>query len=218
MNIDNHKEKSKIRELYLEKFLAHKPDPNEDSGIHENLKSYLLNIPDDSYVLSYFNRGQEFNIIELLKDVKNIKPDLNIYAPKIMSLKNAGARMDFYKLKFINNSSKDGMDIDYRFLEKSSFGIIEPKANAKKIFLPEFADLESMNIVVIMPGLVFDKFGNRIGFAGGYYDRYLERLNGHGTYIVPLREIQKFDENIPATEHDIKVHIHIDKNGITDLI
>lgn len=64
-----------------------------------------------------------------------------------------GKEMDFYHI-----SSCDE-------LTPGAFGIPEPVGNDRCI--PTQKD------VIIMPGLAFDKNGNRIGYGGGYYDKYL---------------------------------------------
>ena len=56
--------------------------------------------------------------------------------------------------------------------ETSRFGIREPKMEDKRSYIPNERD----SIFVAMPGAVYDKKGNRIGYGGGYYDKYLQGL------------------------------------------
>ncbi len=50
--------------------------------------------------------------------------------------------------------------------EKSSFGVFEPISD--RYYSPDEIDL------LIVPGIIFHECGYRIGFGGGYYDRYLQ--------------------------------------------
>lgn len=54
-------------------------------------------------------------------------------------------------------------------LRKSTFGILEPE-QIKEVNLSEI-DL------VLVPAVAVDRFGNRIGFGGGYYDKFLSQIN-----------------------------------------
>lgn len=66
---------------------------------------------------------------------------------------------------------------------------------------------EGKNVLVIMPGAVFDKEHNRIGYGKGFYDRYLEK---HPTYhTLALAFLLQFIENIPADTHDKKPEVII---------
>mgnify|MGYP003295633210 FL=1 len=75
-----------------------------------------------------------------------------VVVPKVQ-----GDRMEFYEIA------------SYHDLEPGCFGIMEPK-----ITCMEITDIPK-NSVVIMPGVAFDKTGNRIGYGKGYYDKYFSK-------------------------------------------
>lgn len=54
--------------------------------------------------------------------------------------------------------------------DETSFGVLEPHDG--KIYSPDEIDL------MVVPGVAFTASGQRIGFGGGYYDRYLQKYNG----------------------------------------
>ncbi len=60
-----------------------------------------------------------------------------------------------------------------RDLKPGAYGILEPVTEEK-------AATETIDLVIV-PGVAFDKNGNRIGYGAGYYDRFLQRkeLPGH---------------------------------------
>ncbi len=78
-------------------------------------------------------------------------------------------------------------------LEPGSFGIMEPKK--------ECALCETEKGLLLMPGVAFDVACHRVGYGGGYYDRYLERHPGL-VHIALAFEFQVFEE-VPFEAHDI---------------
>lgn len=71
-----------------------------------------------------------------------------------------GDEMEFYR---VDNVAE---------FKVGTFGVREPEADEIKRFVPNENDC----IVMIIPGAVFDKEGNRIGYGKGYYDKYLQKL------------------------------------------
>ncbi|HHY73014.1 MAG TPA: 5-formyltetrahydrofolate cyclo-ligase [Bacillus bacterium] len=81
-------------------------------------------------------------------------------------------------------------------LEVVYYGLEEPKeAETKAISLNEI-DL------LIVPGLVYNKTGYRVGFGGGYYDRFLSNYNGRTAALA--FEVQLVEE-LPIEPHDMPV-------------
>ncbi len=83
---------------------------------------------------------------------------------------------------------------EHTVLKRSSFGVLEP--TDAKLYLPEAIDL------LIVPGVVYNRSGYRIGFGGGYYDRYLENFHQSTCSLVFCEQIndqwqpESFDQQI----------------------
>ncbi|WP_311407175.1 5-formyltetrahydrofolate cyclo-ligase [Liquorilactobacillus uvarum] len=88
-----------------------------------------------------------------------------IFVPRI----RARHQMDFFQLR--NDT----------VIKKNDFGIYEPQGK-NGLILKEDIDL------MIVPGIAFSSEGDRIGFGGGYYDRYLLNFKGATVSLAdPLR-------------------------------
>jgi len=83
-------------------------------------------------------------------------------------------------------------------VEKSSFGLLEPKLEFRRPFPPEKIDL------VVVPGLAFDEKGYRIGYGAGYYDHFLARCP-QAIFIGLAYEMQIVASAFPK-EWDVPVH------------
>ena len=85
-------------------------------------------------------------------------------------------------------------------LEAGAYGIREPRAG-----LPSVPESEYKGSVCIVPGLVFDREGYRVGYGGGYYDRFLANYTGDA--IAPVRDGFLYDGALPRDEFDRKAKI-----------
>ena len=56
-------------------------------------------------------------------------------------------------------------------------GILEPQE--KEPFTEKLVSLKPEKVLMLMPGAAFDDKGNRIGYGGGYYDRFLSQMGGY---------------------------------------
>lgn len=75
------------------------------------------------------------------------------------------------------------------------FGVMEPKEEALRPVDPNILDL------VIVPGVVFDIEGYRIGYGGGYYDRFIPRLSNK-TITISLAFHMQLIDTVPTSEYD----------------
>jgi 5-formyltetrahydrofolate cyclo-ligase len=91
--------------------------------------------------------------------------------------------MDFFQW-----SSKDPLTIN-------KYGIPEP--TSKKIIYPN---------ILLVPLLAFDKYLNRIGYGGGYYDRYIKKIKTKKKILTIglAYSFQKVKE-IPVNKYDKKL-------------
>jgi 5-formyltetrahydrofolate cyclo-ligase len=92
-------------------------------------------------------------------------------------------------------------------LETGHFGIREPKLQHIRLGDSSLIDL------VLVPGVAFDKKGNRIGFGAGYYDRFLKRLK-EGAVSAALAYSFQIVDHIPSDEYDIPVDYIVTEKGI----
>ena len=79
------------------------------------------------------------------------------------------------------------------------FDIPEPKEKYRRIVPPENTDL------VIVPGIVFDPRGYRLGYGFGYYDRFLTMLSTEIPTVGLAFEFQ-IVETLPIEKQDVPVH------------
>ncbi len=92
-------------------------------------------------------------------------------------------------------------------LVTGAYGIREPDA-----CVPELTDWQRLGWI-IMPGVAFDRRGGRLGYGGGYYDRFVAKLEAEAARtpaaaaplrIAPAYELQLLAE-VPMEEHDFRV-------------
>ncbi|WP_267202059.1 5-formyltetrahydrofolate cyclo-ligase [Limosilactobacillus kribbianus] len=80
--------------------------------------------------------------------------------------------------------------------DESSFGILEPHDG--RVYAPDEIDL------MVVPGVAFTKDGQRLGFGGGYYDRYLSKYHGKTIALALPTQLADAGEWTPD-EHDLAV-------------
>jgi 5-formyltetrahydrofolate cyclo-ligase len=86
-------------------------------------------------------------------------------------------------------------------------GIAEPDSGRLSPIDPAGID------VVLVPGAVFDGNGGRLGYGGGYYDRFLAHDAPRALRIGLAFEMQVIDR-VPVLDHDVKMHYLITEQMI----
>ena len=95
-------------------------------------------------------------------------------------------------------SKEEGMIIaqikNFEELEPGAYGILEPKDN-------KFQVDETIIDAAYLPGLAFDKIGGRVGYGGGFYDRFLRKSRKDCKKIGLAYSFQVL-EKVPMEEDD----------------
>jgi len=105
-----------------------------------------------------------------------------------------------YKGGIMDARVVDSLDV----LKPAMLGIPAPPDTAR-IIAPEELEL------IIVPALTYDLTGNRIGYGGGYYDRYLHGIPAMTVGITRERLIRR---ELPVEQHDIAVKCVVTEDRI----
>ncbi|MBS6502711.1 MULTISPECIES: 5-formyltetrahydrofolate cyclo-ligase [unclassified Clostridium] len=133
-----------------------------------------------SNIFIYISFSNEINTINIIE--KAFEDRKNVFIPKVYK--------DEKSMKAIKLNSFDE-------LKKNSMGILEPIDDS------DYIEKENIDLIVV-PGVVFDNECNRIGYGGGYYDRYLNEIKSKENKIALAYDLQVVDK-IECEAHDIKV-------------
>ena len=127
--------------------------------------------------------------------------------PLIELLKSMGSKIIISKSSLITNSLTHYQFENYKQLKESSWGIPEPQ-NGKVI------NVDQIDLVLI-PLIVFDREGQRVGYGKGYYDRFLSECKPSclkvGLSLSPPLDFIPFSE-----DHDIPMDYCITPLGVYD--
>lgn len=136
-------------------------------------------------IYTYVNYNQEVNTTMLIQ--RAIKEGKQVLVPRVQ-----GDVMEFYEI------------FDQNDLESGAYGILEPVSRCK-------ADSIHSGMM-IMPGLAFDRKHHRIGYGGGYYDKYLALHPDF--YKIALCFDFQIVPCVPFEEQDIPVDCIISEQEI----
>ncbi len=86
-------------------------------------------------------------------------------------------------------------------------GILEPRSDGTIAVCPREIDL------VVVPGVAFTRYGYRLGYGGGYYDRFLAQ-EAPGAVAIGLAFEVQMAECLPVESHDRPVDMVITESGV----
>ena len=182
-----HIEKKNARQIYkqLRRELSDKERTSLDSKLYFNTVNCQAFISADT-VLCYYPVKGEPNILPIVEQALKLGKKVAFPISHIES-----RELTFH---LISNLSE---------LREGTYGIPEPQAK-----FPSPTELK--NSVCLVPALAFDKKGKRLGYGGGYYDRFLSDFEG---ISIGLAYHRFFVDSIPADEYDATVKLIITEKG-----
>lgn len=167
------------------------------------------------------------NIVDYSKTITNTLKDLDAYkdAKRIMCFVSMGTEVDTHPL--IEQAIGDDksivipitVDATRELLLSDLFSLSELEVADHDIEIPKegFTRLVEAGTVdlVLVPGLAFAKNGHRVGYGGGYYDRFLAKLDKSIPKIAIGFDLQRVEE-VPTKDFDIPVDSLITEKGVID--
>ena len=142
----------------------------------------------DVNLSSYYPASFEVNILKLFD--LNAMDKIRIFLPVITG-KNS---MHFYKWE------------KHDVLQINKFGMLEPFKSLKNI-VPN---------VMLIPLLAYDNKNNRLGYGGGFYDRYLKKYLKTYNNILTIGIAFSFQKHhkLPVSNNDVKLDYILTEKGI----
>ena len=180
--------KDEIRKQILEKRtnLSLEEVDKKSELIIENLTPYLKNAQN---IMIFMDMKNEVRITKLIE----LYPEKNFFISKIVNSKNREMKINKY------NENE---------LVLHKFGYYESSSD-------DFYDEKILDIVIV-PALAFDSSKNRIGFGGGYYDTFLNKVRGKNKNTLFIGVCYDFQmiEEVPIEGHDITLDLVINESEV----
>ncbi len=134
----------------------------------------------------YYPYNYEFDVMDIMKEFTK-----NNYVTSLPKIKKN------YQMEFYFWSIKEPLVIN-------KYGIPEPSSNTIK-----YPD------ILLVPLVAYDKDLNRIGYGGGFYDRYIKKIRKKKN-IITIGVAYSFQKvkKIPINKHDIKLDFIITEKHI----
>ena len=176
--------KKKLRSEYLKR--RNELSPEQRKAASKKIREWVFankRYKAAKTVFVYASYKSEVETKELIQGA--LRQGKRVAVPKVN-----GEEMDFFEIQ------------SWEELFPGYQGILEPQSAGKEPVVPVESD------IFLLPGAVFDRSGGRIGYGGGYYDRYLERISAAGSvpYLMALGfRCQLYSWKLPLEEHDRKM-------------
>ena len=158
------------------------------------IKNNLYSLPEfkkSKNIIFYVSFNNEVDTQEIIKELL-IKKEKTIIIPYVVK------NNPILQLSELHNFNE---------LEPKTFDILEPKESYIREFNPEKID------IILIPGIVFDLNGHRIGYGYGHYDRFLKTMKNNLIKIGFAYDFQIVNK-IPEEQHDVPMDIIVTEKRV----
>ena len=148
-------------------------------------------------LLAFVNYGSEISTLEIIEEA--LRKGKKVFVPRIEKVVNvAGSSSEEYKaediMNFYNINSMNQLVTGYK-------GILEPDCTTECF---DYETYKECRMLLLMPGVAFDIYGNRMGYGKGFYDRFLKDKEILQTFSIAIGYKCQRVDFIPVEEHDLK--------------
>lgn len=138
------------------------------------------------YFLCFVSFGSEISTWEILGAA--LKTGKKVYVPKVLQEQDI-PKMHFYRIR----TEKE--------LTKGYRGIPEPEDTSE---VYDYSDDIAERTLMLMPGVAFDGYRNRLGYGKGFYDRYLTDKPILQMHTIAVGYRCQLTEKLPVSDTDIR--------------
>ncbi|UWD49398.1 5-formyltetrahydrofolate cyclo-ligase [Clostridioides difficile] len=176
-----------MKKEFRKKVIEHRKNKSADFVLNNSnlITEKLLQMEDirnATNIMLYLNFNNEVNTDNLIKKLLSLK---KIVSSPITIKENH--TLIPTQVTDLDNGLKIG-----------AYGIREPSEKSPKI------DIKSLDVVIV-PAVAYDIHCYRLGYGGGFYDRFLENLRKDAITIGVAFDFQVFD-SIPKETHDAQLN------------
>ena len=192
MDILSQKKELRKEATTYRKSLSENDRLDKSSAIISNLKA-LKEFQKAEVILMYASLPDEVETLSLIHELTE-EGKRQVYCPVTQ-----GDEMEFYRISSVDD------------LKEGNFHVFEPEPLAEKLL----GFQKDVHYCMLMPGLMFDKRGNRLGYGKGYYDKYLARVPKEvNLTTVALSYESMVKDAIPAEETDWRADYVVTENEV----
>ena len=168
------KQEARERMKRLRKELSNEEREKKNKAIRDCLLKFMEE-QEKNWFFPFVSYGTEVDTLELIRIVLE-EGKMQVAVPRV-----EGKDMDFYVI----HSMED--------LQPGYQGIPEPVTSESVL---------AADGIMLLPGLAFDREKNRVGYGGGFYDRYLEKCDSSQLVTVAAAYDFQIVDRIVAEEFD----------------